>query len=158
MKARGGRWYYTWSAVSSFYGSYLRNPIRMRVRVDGHYDEGVTAIAQNSDPFTYFGSQPLRVCENAALDNGTLSVAVLRRAAQRDMPTIAARVLSTSLRTPGHRQIEHHDGVTECRIESVSRDPAGGIRRFPVQVDGDHIGDHGELELGIRPAALTVVA
>jgi diacylglycerol kinase family enzyme len=158
MKARGGRWYYTWSAVSSFYGSYLRNPIRMRVTVDGHSDEGVTAIAQNSDPFTYFGSQPLRVCENAALDNGTLSVAVLRRAAQRDMPTIAARVLSTSLRTPGHRQIEHHDGVTECRIESVSRDPAGGIRRFPVQVDGDHIGDHGELELGIRPAALTVVA
>jgi diacylglycerol kinase family enzyme len=158
MKARGGRWYYTWSAISSFYGSYLRNPIRMRIRVDGHSDEGVTAIAQNSDPFTYFGSQPLRVCENAALDNGTLSVAVLRRAAQRDMPTIAARVLSARLRTPGHRQIEHHDAVTECRIESLSRDPDGRLRGFPVQVDGDYIGDHGELELGIRPAALTVVA
>src|ERR671938_995438 len=35
MKARGGRWYYTWAAVSGFYSSYLRNPIRMRMQVDG---------------------------------------------------------------------------------------------------------------------------
>jgi diacylglycerol kinase family enzyme len=158
MKARGGRWYYTWAAVSGFYGSYLRNPVRMRLRVDGKTAEGVTAIAQNSDPFTYFGSQPLRICENAVLDNGTLSVAMLRRAAQRDLPTIAARVLSKRLRTPAHRQIDHIDGVTECRVESVSHDQAGGIRPFPVQVDGDYIGAHGELNLGIEPAALTVVA
>jgi diacylglycerol kinase family enzyme len=118
----------------------------------------VTAIAQNSDPFTYFGSQPLRVCENAALDNGTLSIAMLRRAAQRDVPTIATRVLVKRLRTPRHRQIDHLDGVTDCRIESVSRDAEGRIKPFPVQVDGDYIGDHGELELGIEPAALSVVA
>src|SRR5213596_3082297 len=63
MKARGGRWYYTWAAVSGFYGSYLRDAVRMRLDVDGHSAEGVTAIVQNSDPFTYFGRQPLRVCE-----------------------------------------------------------------------------------------------
>jgi diacylglycerol kinase family enzyme len=158
LKARGGRWYYTWAAVSGFYGSYLRNPVRMRMRADGTTAEGVTAIAQNSDPFTYFGSQPLRVCENAALDNGTLSIAMLRRAAQRDVPTIATRVLVKRLRTPRHRQIDHLDGVTDCRIESVSRDAEGRIKPFPVQVDGDYIGDHGELELGIEPAALSVVA
>jgi diacylglycerol kinase family enzyme len=158
LKARGGRWYYTWAAVSGFYGSYLRNPVRMRIRADGRTAEGVTAIAQNSDPFTYFGDQPLRVCENAALDNGTLSIAMLRRAAQRDVPTIAARVLVKRLRTPGHRQIDHFDGVTDCRIETVSRDAEGRMRPFPVQVDGDYIGDHGELELGIEPAALAVVA
>ena len=158
MKARGGRWYYTWAAVSGFYRSYLRNPVRMRLVVEDGSAEGVTAIAQNSDPFTYFGSQPLRICENAALDNGTLSVAVLRRAAQRDVPTIAARVLATGLDTPGHRQIDHYDGIVECRIESVSTDAEGRIRPFPVQVDGDYIGDHGELDLGVRPAALTVVA
>ena len=158
MKARGGRWYYTWAAISGFYGSYLRDPVRIRLRVDGRSVEGVTAIAQNSDPFTYFGSQPLRVCENAALDNGTLSVAVLRRAAQRDMPTIAARVLATSLRTPGHRQIDHYDGITDCRLDSLSHDAEGRIRPFPVQVDGDYIGDHDGLEVGVLPAALTVVA
>jgi diacylglycerol kinase family enzyme len=158
MKARGGRWFYTWAAISGFYRHYLRSPIQMRLEVDGKSAEGVTAIAQNSDPFTYFGSQPLRVCEGAELDNGTLSVAMLRRAAQRDVPTIAARVLLNGLRTPDHRQIDHYEGVTEGRIESVSRDAGGSLRPFPVQVDGDYIGDYGELELGIEPSALTIVA
>src|SRR5205814_9014305 len=156
-KARGGRWYYTYAAVSGFYGKYLRNPVQMELQVDGETAEGVTAIAENSNPFSYFGNQPLRICENAALDNGTLSVAMLRRAAQRDVPTIAARVLIKGLRTSRHRQIDHYDGVTECRIESVSRD-AEDRRPFPVQVDGDYIGDHRDLEIGIEPAALTVVA
>jgi diacylglycerol kinase family enzyme len=158
MKARGGRWYYTWAAVSGFYGRYLRDPIRMRMQVDGSTVEGVTAIAQNSDPFSYFGSQPLHICENAELDNGALSVAMLRRAAQRDVPTLAARVLMTSMHTPRHRQIQHFDGVVECRVESVSRDRRGSIRPFPVQVDGDYIGDHGELDVSIEPAALAIVA
>jgi diacylglycerol kinase family enzyme len=158
MKARGGRWFYTWAAISGFYRQYLRDPVQMRLETDGASAEGVTAIAQNSDPFTYFGKQPVRVCEGAALDNGTLSLAMLRRAAQRDVPTIAARVLISSLHTPHHRQIEHFQGITEARIESLSRDPQGAFRGFPVQVDGDYIGDHGELEIGIEPAALTVVA
>jgi len=158
MKARGGRWYYTWAAVSGFYRSYLRNPVRMRLEADRTSAEGVTAIAQNSDPFTYFGNQPLRICENAALDNGTLSLAVLRRATQRDVPTIAARVLIDALRTPKHRQIDHFDGITECRLESRSHDAGGRIRPFPVQVDGDYIGEHSEVDIGIEPAALTVVA
>ena len=32
---------------------------------------------------------------------------------------------------------------------------SGELRPFPVQVDGDYIGDHAELELGIEPGALT---
>ena len=99
MKARAGQWYFTWAAVSGFYKQYLRNPVRMSVELDDNRFEGVTAILQNSDPFTYFGKRPVRVCEGAALDNGTLSLAVLRRAAQRDMPTIAGRVLGESERT-----------------------------------------------------------
>jgi diacylglycerol kinase family enzyme len=158
MKARGGRWFYTWAAVSGFYRSYLRDPVRLRLSVASESTEGVTAIAQNSDPFTYFGSQPLRICEDAALDNGTLSVAMLRRAAQRDVPTIAARVLIKGLPTPRHRQIHDYRGVTACRVESLSQDAEGRVRPFPIQVDGDYIGDHGELEIGIEPASLTVVA
>jgi diacylglycerol kinase family enzyme len=158
MKARGGRWYYTWAAVSGFYGSYLRNPVRMRMRVEGATSEGITAIAQNSEPFSYFGNQPLHICQNVTLDNGTLSVAMLRRAAQRDVPTIAARVLTKRMRTPAHRQIDHFDGVTECRVESISEDPEGRIRQFPVQVDGDYIGDHGELDVSIEPSALAIIA
>jgi diacylglycerol kinase family enzyme len=158
LKARGGRWFYTWAAVSGFYRHYLRNPVRMRLEVDGVSTLGVTAIVQNSDPFTYFGGQPLRVCEGATLNNGTLSVAMLQRAAQRDMPTIAARVLLDGLHASAHRHIDHYEGITAGRIESVSRDAGSAIRPFPVQVDGDYIGDHGKLEIGIEPGALTIVA
>src|SRR5215218_7461852 len=35
MKARARQWYYTYAAVSGFYGKYLRNPVRMRMQIDG---------------------------------------------------------------------------------------------------------------------------
>ncbi len=67
-------------------------------------------------------------------------------------------MLLGGLRTTGHGQISHFEGVTEGRIESISRDAGGAIRPFPVQVDGDYIGDQAELEIGIEPGALTIVA
>ena len=158
LKARTGRWFYTSVAVSSFYTRYLRDPVRMRLEVPEGTFDGVTAIAQNSDPFTYFGRVPVRVCEGVEIDDGTLSVAMLRRAAQRDVPTVVARVLSPRLRLPGHRQVGHFAGVTEGRIESLSRRPDGRARPFPVEVDGDYIGEHTEVDFGIDPGSLTVVA
>ena len=100
----------------------------------------------------------MRVCEGIEIDDGTLSVAVLRRAAQRDMGPIIARVLVERLRASRHRQIDHFDGITEAHVSSVSPDAEGVPRPFPIQVDGDFIGAHAELELGIEPGALTVVA
>ena len=119
------------------------------------------SLAQNSDPFTYFGGRPVRVCAR-------------RRDRQRHArrsPSCAARRSATWASSsaallsepsasppPDHRQIDHFARVTEGRIESLSLDEAGKLRRFPVQVDGDYIGDHGELDLGVDPGALTVVA
>jgi diacylglycerol kinase family enzyme len=158
LKARAGPYFYTWIAVSSFYRHYLRNPVRMRFEAGDRGSEGVTVLAQNSDPFTYFGNRPVRVCEGVEFDDGTMSVAVLRRATQRDMAPIVTRVLYDGLRASRHRQIDHFEDVTDARVVSVSHDPAGRLRPFPVQVDGDYIGDHADLELSIDPGALTVVA
>src|SRR5919109_4606549 len=91
LKARARQWYYTWAAVSGFYRHYLRDPVRVELEVDGETLEGVTAIAQNSDPFTYFAEIPIRICEDIDLDDGTLSMALLQRAKQRDMLPIATR-------------------------------------------------------------------
>ena len=98
LKARAGPYFYAWVALSAFYRDYLRNPIRMRLEVGDESSEGVTVLAQNSDPFTYFGRRPVRVCEGVDIDDGTLSVAILRRAAQRDMGPVITRVLSEGLR------------------------------------------------------------
>jgi diacylglycerol kinase family enzyme len=158
MKARAGPYFYTAVAVSSFYREYLRNPVLMRLEVGDQSVEGVTVLSQNSDPFTYFGNRPVRVCEGVAIDDGTLSVAILRRAAQRDMGPIIARVLAEGLRASRHRQIAHFDDVAAARVVSASTDAAGNARAFPIQVDGDYVGAHAELDLAVDPGALTVVA
>jgi diacylglycerol kinase family enzyme len=158
MKARAGPYYYTWAALSGFYRQYLRNPVVLRVEARGHEVEGITALAQNSDPFTYFGDRPIRVCEGVALDDGTLSLAVLRRAAQRDAPTLITRLFSARLSAAKHNQIDNFDDLTAARVTSISKDRAGRLRPCPVQVDGDYVGDHAEIEMRVDPGALTVVA
>jgi diacylglycerol kinase family enzyme len=159
LKSRAGPYYYTWAAVSAFYREYLRNPVRIHVETGGGDSaDGVTALAQNSDPFTYFASRPIRVCEGVRIDDGTLSLGVLERAAQRDMPTLIPRLFSAGKPGARHRRIEHFDDVTAATVSSVSEDKDGAMRPFPLQVDGDYIGGATRLELSAEPGALTIVA
>jgi diacylglycerol kinase family enzyme len=159
LKSRAGPYYYSWAGISGFYRKYLLNAVRVRVEVDGSDPvEGVTAIAQNSDPLTYFASRPIRVCDGIAIDDGTLSLAVLKRAAQRDMPTLITRLLSGNRTAAEHRQVAHFDDVASAVVESTSSDSEGRPRPFPLQVDGDYIGDRTRIELRAEPSALTIVA
>ncbi len=158
LKSRAGPYYYSWAGVSAFYRKYLYNAVRVRVETGEESVEGVTAIVQNSDPFTYFASRPIRVCEGIAIDDGTLSVGVLKRAAQRDMPTLIRRLFNASKPASRHRQVEHFDDVGEATIASISVDRDGHTRPFPLQVDGDYIGDRTRVELRADPGALTIVA
>ncbi len=159
LKAKAGPYYYSWAGFSSFYRRYLLKAVRLRIDVAGAGSvEGVTAIAQNSEPFTYFASRPIRVCEGIGIDDGTLSLAVLKRAAQRDMPSLIPRLFSDTRTTAGHKQVVHFDDVVAATVESLTEDRDGSPRPFPVQVDGDYIGDRTRIELGIEPGGLTIVA
>ena len=133
MKHRFGPYFYTWAAVRGFYSRYLRDPVRMSVECDGGREpRAITAICQNSDPFTYFRGTEVRVCEDVAIDSGTLSLAVLRRAAQRDVPFIAARVLGSRSTAGDHRQIDHFEGLTRgadrVRARATRTAPGGPSR------------------------------
>jgi diacylglycerol kinase family enzyme len=158
LKARVRQWYYTWAAISDFYRHYLHDPVEIELEVAGETHTGVTAIAQNSDPFTYFATIPIRICEDIDLDDGALSMGLLNRAKQRDMVPIAARVLSRRLHVSKHRQIDIFEQVREARVRSISPDEDGQPRPFPVQVDGDYLGEYAELRFSVEPRALTVVA
>ena len=159
MKSVAGPYYFSWAAISAFYRSYLVNPVRLRVRTGGGESaEGVTALAQNSDPFTYFASKPVRVCENVEIDDGTLALGVLQRAAQRDMPTLIARLFSADRPAARHRRIDHFEGVSEATIASISETKDGIVRPLLVQVDGDFNGEKTEMALRAEPGALTIVA
>ena len=115
--------------------------------------EGVTLVVQNADPFTYFGSRPIRICEGASLDGGTLSLAILKKATPLEMPTLIPRIFAARASAVlGHRQIEGLSGRREFRVERVGEQP------LPVQVDGDYMGEFDEVQYGIAPLSLPVVA
>ena len=152
LKSRYTRWYYSYVAVQQFVRKYLVHPPHVEVAVNGSKSRGVTVIVQNADPFTYFGPRPIRVNEGAALDNGALSLTVLERASAIDMPTLIARLFSAKAKTvQRHRQVIGFQGIDYAQVRAL----AG---TFPLQVDGDFIGDFDEASYGVVPNALAVVA
>jgi diacylglycerol kinase family enzyme len=74
------------------------------------------------------------------------------------MLPIASRVLGKRLHVARHRQIDEFDDVTKASVRSISKDGDGLPRPFPVQVDGDYIGEYAELDFSVEPGALTIVA
>jgi len=152
-KARFGAWYYSYAGVSIFSRRYLVSPPRVRVCADGRTLEGVTVVVQNSDPFTYFRRRPIRVIEPAGLATGSLSAAVLKRATALELPTLIPRLLSGRARTVmRHRQVEPLPSLAGLRVEAIDDRP------FPVQVDGDFIGEFSDVEFGVSPGGLLAVA
>ena len=153
LKARFTEYYFTYAALATFNRRYLLRPPRFRVEAAGRSLEGVTAIVQNSDPFTYFGRRPIRINEGAALDNGTLALSVLKRATPLELPTLIPRIFSgRPAAVRRHRQIESFGAVEAIRVTACGEAP------FPVQVDGDFLGEFDEIAYGISPRALAVVA
>jgi diacylglycerol kinase family enzyme len=113
----------------------------------------VTVIVQNSDPFTYVRRRPIRVADPAGLETGTLAVAVLKSATPLSVPTLIPRLLSGRAKTvQHHRQVEGLGELSELRVEAIDERP------FPVQVDGDFIGEYSEVEFGVKPAGLLAVS
>jgi diacylglycerol kinase family enzyme len=153
LKHRYGEWYFTWSAVRTFFRHYALRPPRISLETaDGTRLDGICGIVQNGDPYTYFNVTPLRVAEDSALDNGLLAGAMLHRATPFDVPTVAYRLFSKKRRLVDHRQITGFSRVQRVRVWSQNGDP------IPLQLDGDWVGDHETVDLEVHPGALTVLA
>src|SRR5215211_4127535 len=153
LKASMREWYFTYSAVTTFMRHYLVNPPRVRVEADGRSVEGVTVIVQNGDPFTFFGGRPIRICEGAGLEQGSISLAVLKRTTALELPTLVPRIFSARARTVQRaRQVDGFAGVSEARVS------AAGDAPFPLEVDGDYLGERDEVAFAVRPGGLAVVA
>ena len=152
LKSRSGDLAFTIAAAQSFLRNYRAKPPSMVVEVGGRRVEGVSAMVQNSDPYTYFGSRPLRLCEDISIDNGALSVLMMRRAtdarrARRAAPTLLAQRAARV--PPPCAQLYP---VQQARVVSLDGRP------LPMEVDGDYIGTAEEFVYEAAPGALTVIA
>jgi diacylglycerol kinase family enzyme len=156
LKSRAGPLFFSYAALMSFYGKYMGKPARMMVEANGERIEGVTAVVQNSDPFTYFNSRPVHLCRGAELDDGSLSMTVLRQARQRDLPGFAWTLLTSRGSVGDHSQVRTFEQLDQAKVVSLEDGPAA--RPFPLQVDGDYIGEASEASFEVRSRGLLVVA
>jgi diacylglycerol kinase family enzyme len=152
LKARLGAYYFTWVALRTFTRRYLVSPPRMEVVADGQTLRGVTAIAQNGSPFTYFQNRPVEIADGTTLDSGSLCGCVLHRATPLSMPSIAVRAFWHRARVSRHRQVTGLNDLQELVVRSADE------RLLPLQVDGDYLGEVREARYSISPSALNVVA
>jgi diacylglycerol kinase family enzyme len=151
-KARLRHWYFACAGLGTLARDYVVRPPQIDVDVGDRTVRGVTALVQIGAPYTYWGGRPLHVAEDSALEDGTLSGAVLERAAPPDLPTVMARLFSERLRVAGHRRVFAWSGRREVRCVSADG------RLIPLQVDGDYLGATAEALYEVLPGALTVVA
>ena len=156
-----GPYFYTWAAVSAFYRQYLRNPVRMRLETGGRAGRGGHRRSPRTP--TRSPTSAAARCASARaieIDDGTLSVAMLRRAAQRDMATDHRPGAASSACAPsGHRQIDHFDDVTEApRRVGLHRRRGRRRGRSRSRSTATTSATTPSSSSAIEPGALTVVA
>ncbi|WP_354702303.1 hypothetical protein DSM112329_02661 [Paraconexibacter sp. AEG42_29] len=152
LKHRFGAYYFMYAGLAIFTTRYVAKPPRMNVTLpDGTALEGVTALVQNADPYSYFKKIPLHLAEGASLSSGDVSGVVLKRSTPTIMPGVIYRMLAPNAHLSRHRAVEEFAGVDGLVVTSTDGRP------IPLQVDGDHIGDVTEARFTVLPQALTVV-
>jgi diacylglycerol kinase family enzyme len=153
LKARGGDATFTYAALRSYFRDYRGRPPLLEVQVGDERVAGLSAIVQNSDPYTYFRSTPLRVCEHISMDDGTIALTVMRRASlMLDAPGILYRLFSRTGRLAQHRQASSFSRIRHATVRSLDG------RDLPIEVDGDYIGAWPEAVYEAAPDSLLVIA
>jgi diacylglycerol kinase family enzyme len=108
----------------------------------------LSVMVGRTDPYTYYKDRGLRVTPQASFDTG-LDVLSVRKLNRRSVPRVVWQVFGSARHVHG-RDIDYvHDA---SKVVVTAEDP------FPVQVDGDSLGDHRKLEIELAREALWVVA
>lgn len=150
-KARIGHWYGAYAGVKTAVGSYALKPPLIETTVDGErIADGVSAMVQNGEIYTFFNDMPLRVAVGSGLDSGSLAGAILKSSRPTVVPGIARRVLSKRAEVVNHRSVDSFVGASEVVVRAD--------RDVPLHVDGDHIGSVRQARYTIAPGALRVVS
>ncbi|HEX9121987.1 MAG TPA: diacylglycerol kinase family protein [Actinomycetota bacterium] len=129
--------------------SYAGRSPDLSVRVDGGEPlPSISVMIGRTDPYTYYKERGVRVTPQASLESG-LDVLSARRLPRRRVVRIALQMFGSARHVRGRDMDYMHDA---SRIEVASE------RAFPVQVDGDVMGERTALEVTLARDALWVVA
>ena len=132
----------------------LRGFARRGTRITVTTDEGQqlhglrTVVCCNSDPYSYVGERPSRLCPDADLEGGLDAVGA-ERVDLRALLRMARGALSPAGLGPMRGVHRWHDRAGFELSSSAA---------LPLQVDGDYVGQEARVSLGIARDALYLVA
>lgn len=148
LKRWAGHPLFAFAAVDTWLRHYDRRTPHFAVEFDdGRIEDGFFTIGLNTDPYTYLGTTPFHITDQASLDR-PLSVLTVRSLGALRLTALALR----SLRGAGVRSSR----ALDLRVD-VRRAVIGGPRPFPYQLDGDYLGEISEIELLWEPDVLRLV-
>jgi diacylglycerol kinase family enzyme len=128
---------------------YAGRKADLEVRVDGgEPTPSLSVMVGRTDPYTYYRDRPIRMTPEASLDEG-LDVLSVRKLNRRSLPRIAWQVFGSARHVHG-RDIDYVHDASHVLVTSLTP--------FPVQVDGDSLGEHRRLEVDLAREILWVVA
>jgi diacylglycerol kinase family enzyme len=127
---------------------YAGRTADLEVRIDdGEPLPSLSVMLGRTDPYTYFKDRGIHMTPEASLDGG-LDVLSVRKLRRRSVPRIAWQVFGSARHVHG-RDIDY--------VHDASRVLVTSAKPFPVQVDGDSLGDHRRLEVELAREVLWVV-
>jgi diacylglycerol kinase family enzyme len=121
----------------------------LEVSIDGGEAlHSLSVMVGRTDPYTFYKERGLRMTPDASLEKG-LDVLSIRRLNRRNVPRIAWQVFGSARHVQG-RDLEYAHDASHVLVTAAEP--------FPVQVDGDPLGEHRRLEVELAREALWVVA
>lgn len=147
LKKTIGEAFFVAQAVKTFLFSPRRNP-PLELRAGDRTIGGLHEVAVcNSDPFTFLGARPFRVCPDASLDTDLDAVALT----SIRTPSIL-RIVFKAFRTQSHTKMK-----IVRTLHDVERFTVTSARPVPYQVDGDYAGEDDVFEFSSDRGALSVL-
>lgn len=141
---------FAWAALVTWVRGYDRSRPHFSVRVDDRatVDDAMFTVCLNTDPYTYIGTRPFTIAEEATLDR-PLAVVTLRTLDLVPLARILASALGSGRRLRDDRHVAFETDVVHAVIE--------GYGPIPHQVDGDYLGDVERLEVRHESDVLSLV-
>ncbi len=130
--------------------AYVGRSPDLLVRVDeGPAEPAVSVLIARTSPYAYFKTLELKIHPSGTPLDGGLDVLSVRRLGRTASPRIVWEVLFGG-RLPGRPGMDYaHDAD---RVEIASEGA------FPVQLDGEYVGEHDALDVRLARGALWIVA
>ena len=143
---------FEWLSLLSVVREGMRHagmPSDLRVRVDGGEPVGaVSVLIGRTHPYTFFKRWGVKVTPRATMGGG-LEVLTVKELKRRSLVPLVYQVLVSGTVADRRNVSYAHDAES---VEITSGAP------FPVQLDGDNIGDRTTLSVRLERGALTVIA